>query len=473
MKQAIIALFVILFATSSFAQDRKADSVCSLIIRYFNARQSDSIYMLTGENFRTHVSKEALNDAFTKTLFPIGAIQASEYMFTSSGVLSYKLTVPSAFLQLKIRLDSNDKLSTFAFKPYKEPQRMKTGRVATSNPLSIPFDKLIDTIVRPYISAEANAGVAIGILRNHTIHTYGYGETTKGTGNIPDLNTIFEIGSVSKTFTATLLAYFVNEGKVKLSDPVTKYLPDSVAGNKALQGITLLMLSNHTSGLPRLPDNIDLVADSSDPYAHYDTQKLYSYLKNCTLLSIPGKTYTYSNLAAGLLGTILEHVSGKTYEQLVASTICKPLHMNNTTQHLSNDQQKHFTTVYDEKGGSVPAWSFMSLAAAGAIRSTINDLLLYAQANMDGGSSDIAKAIKTTHTITYDSIPDTHGKIGMGWHINTLDSENLYWHNGGTYGSSSYIGFIPSKNIAVVVLSNSGNSVDEVAANILSALLKP
>ena len=135
--------------------------------------------------------------------------------------------------------------------------------------------------------------MSIGVLKDGQTYTYGYGATQKKNGVLPDANTIFEIGSVSKTFTAQLLAYYVNSGKISLTDPITKYLPDSVAANPELQKIKVVNLSNHTSGLVRLPENIlSKNMDAVNPYKNYTTQLLFSYLKTSKLASVPGEVYS-------------------------------------------------------------------------------------------------------------------------------------------------------------------------------------
>jgi CubicO group peptidase (beta-lactamase class C family) len=229
----------------------------------------------------------------------------------------------------------------------------------------------------------------------------------------------------------------------------------------------LLMLSNHTSGLPSLPDNFEEhMTDALNPYKDYSRPFLFSYLKTCKPDTTPGSTYSYSNLAAGLLGVILERVSGKTYEQMVEQVICKPLQMGSTVQHMNDEQRSHFVSVYNEKGAPTPAWDLDALAPAGALRSTVHDLLLYAKANLGKTKGELDKAMSLTHKITNTK----EMKVGLGWHGATIKGQQVLWHNGGTYGSSSYLGFVPGKDIAVVVLSNCGEDADAVAKKILAGM---
>ncbi len=476
-----IVLIICTISLSASAQSRqqlKNDSVFVLVKKYFNERQAESIYGLAGEKFKKALSADAFKDVATRQLFPAGPIRESSLIsFLNNKMSTYKLVFDTGVLQLLMTLDNDDKLELFLFKPYKEEAPDKLKPVATSNLMRSVTDKKVDTAARDYIQKANTVGLSIGVLKDGVIHTYNYGETTLGNGKLPTANNLFEIGSITKTFTATLLAYYVNEGKVKLTDPITKYLPDSVAANSTLENVTLLTLSNHTSGLPRLPDNFEFhSSDPLNPYKDYNIEYLYSYLKGCKLNSKPGETYAYSNLAAGLLGAILEQVSGKSFAQMVDEIICTPLGMKSTVQHLSPELKQRFVTVYNEDGKATPAWDFDVLAPCGSLKSTVNDLLIYAKANMALTNTDLSKAIELTHQVT-KAIELTHQvtfdkniKLGLGWHIIKVEGVEYYFHNGGTGGSSSFLAFNPEKRLAVVILSNSEASVDIVGASILKKI---
>jgi CubicO group peptidase (beta-lactamase class C family) len=470
MRKLLLTLVFALCSHLAFAQSSKAqnDSVFTLVAKYINDKNSDAIYALAGNDFRAHLTKETFTSFAQNTLFPMGKIRQSDFLKFRDGKSSYKLTFEQGILEMIFSLDKNGQLGVFAFKPYKEPVADKTTLVLTSNLMKSGIDSLVDGAARPYIQKVNTVGLCIGVLKNGKMTTFGYGETARANGKLPGENTLFEIGSISKTFTATLLAWYVQEKKVKLTDPITKYLPDSVTGNKELQKITLLMLSNHTSGLPSLPDNFEEhMTDALNPYKDYSRPFLFSYLKTCKPDTIPGSTYSYSNLAAGLLGVILERVSGKTYEQMVERIICKPLQMGSTVQHMNDEQRSHFVSVYNEKGAPTPAWDLDALAPAGALRSTVHDLLLYAKANLGKTKGKLDEAMSLTHKITNTRKME----VGLGWHGATIKGQHVIWHNGGTYGSSSYLGFIPGKDIAVVVLSNCSEHVDEVAKKILAGMI--
>lgn len=455
-------------ASAQSQQQLKNDSVFALVKKYFNAKQADSIYSLAGSKFKKELSAETFNYVAQHQLFPLGAIKASSLIsFVNNKVSTYKLQFDAQTLQLLMSLDENNKLELFLFQPFKKEVADKAKPVGTSNLMRTLTDKKIDSAARTYIQKANTVGLSIGILKNGIIHTYNYGETAKGNRKLPDANNLYEIGSITKTFTATLLAYYVNKGKVKLTDAVTKYLPDSLAGNPELQSVTLVTLSNHTSGLPRLPDNFENHSgDVLNPYKDYSKQDLFSYLMHCKLNSKPGEMYAYSNLAVGLLGTVLEKISGKSFEQMVEEIICNPLGMKSTVQHLSPALRQRMVTVYNEDGNQTPPWDFATLAPCGALRSSVNDLLTYVKANMTKSNTSLSQAFELTHQLTYSK----DAKLGLGWHIIVVNNVDYIFHNGGTYGCSSFLAFNAEKNIGVVVLSNAGVSTDALGTTILQKL---
>jgi CubicO group peptidase (beta-lactamase class C family) len=458
-------------ASAALAQSRqqqKVDSAFMLIKKYFNAKNPDAIYNMAGEDFQKELTINAFADVASQTLFPLGPIKESSLIsFVNNSVATYKLKFDSMTLQLLISLNPKNKLETLLFQPYSVPVNNKTALVAASNPLKSETDKKVDTAARIYIQKANTVGLSIGVIKDGVVTTYNYGETMKVKGKLPNADNFYEIGSITKTFTATLLAYYVNIGKVKLTDSISKYLPDSVAANPALKAITLQDLSNHTSGLARIPDNMENHAsDYLNPYKDYDKNLLFAYLKNCTLNSKPGEQYAYSNLGVGLLGAILSEVSGKGFEQMVTEIICRPLGMYSTAQYLNPLLLPRFVGLYNEEGQPTTGWDFDVLAPCGALRSTVNDLLLYAKANMHPGTNELSKAIVLTHKITFNK----DVKIALGWHIITVNGVNYYFHNGGTFGSSSFLAFNPDKNIAVVILSNAAESTDAIGVDILKKL---
>jgi CubicO group peptidase (beta-lactamase class C family) len=468
----ISAFFLFFILTSaSFAQSlqqRKVDSMFLQVKKYFDEKNADAIYNLAGNDFQKELSIDTFDTVAAKELFPLGEIKESSLIsFVNNAVATYKIKFEAKTLQLLISLDKRDKLELFLFQDYVEPAGNKTGLVITSNTLRYGMDLKVDTVARAYIQKSTTVGLCIGIINKGKTTVYSYGETIKRNGKLPNADNFFEIGSITKTFTATLLAWYVNEGLIKLTDPITKFLPDSVALNPELKEITLLNLINHTSGLARLPENlISYASDPRNPYKDYTKPLLFSYLKTCKLNSKPGEQYNYSNLGVGLLGAILESVSGENFNQMVSEIICKPLDMFSTAQYLNPLIAPRFVQLYDLEGYPTPAWDFDVLAACGALRSTMRDLLAYAKASMSTGNAKLSKAFELTHKVTFSK----DVTIGLAWHIIVVNGVNYYFHNGGTNGCSSFLAFNPEKQLAVVILSNSAETTDPVGTGILKAI---
>jgi len=468
MRSTIIVLFVFIMASTASAQSRqqqKVDSIFQQVKKYFNEKNADAIYNLAGADFQKELSIDAFKDVANRQLFPLGEIlESSLVSFVNNSTATYKLKFSSMTLQLLMNLDDRGKLQLFLFQPYVEPASDKTALAHSSNPLRSEIDKKVDTAARKYIQKSNTVGLVIGIFKNGQVSTYGYGETIKHNNKLPNADNFFELGSITKTFTATLLAYYVNQGKVKLTDPITNFLPDSVADNPELQGITLVNLSNHTSGLARIPDNlINHASDPLNPYKDYTETLLYAYLKTCKLENKPGAKYAYSNLTVGLLGSILEKISAETFSQMVREIICKPLGMFSTDQYLNPLMAPRFVQVYNAGGEPTEAWDFDVLAPCGALRSTMNDMLLYAKANLHPGNDELSKAIALTHQVTFTK----DVKIALAWHIITVNGVEYYFHNGGTNGSSSFLAFNAEKNVAVIVLSNAAENTDTLGTEVL------
>lgn len=312
----------------------------------------------------------------------------------------------------------------------------------------------VDPLARPLVDDGLVVGLAIGILKDGQTQFIAYGETTKGSGTVPTADTIYEIGSISKVFTGTLLADMVERGKVQLSDPIQQYVP---AGIKVPmfddKPITIENLATHTSGLPRLPKNLN-PADAKNPYADYTVEQMYAFLARHKLRRAPGE-YEYSNYGMGLLGQLLAARADTTYAQLLAQRITQPLGMSDTVLELSDQQRSRLAPPYNAALAAEHTWDIPTLAGAGAIRSTVADMLRFAEANLaaDDDRKDelpLARAMRLAQQKRFDIKGGL--AIGLGWHI--ARDRFTRWHNGMTGGYASWLAVVPGHGIGVVVLSN-------------------
>jgi CubicO group peptidase (beta-lactamase class C family) len=467
MKKIFILLFVVLVSFILPAQNilqHKTDSVSRLVLKEFNNRDVAALYALTGDAFKKALPFENFLSICTKNLFPLGEMKELDFEKEGNGINTYKAVFNSMNLSLLMGLDNSDKIQTLFFKPYVDSKAIKDHQVISSNPLNSPLDKCVDSATQPYIRLLATNGLSIGILKNGKNAYYAYGETEKGNGQLPNEHTIFEIGSISKTFTSILLANAVIQNKVKLDDPVSKYFPDSIPA-LVFEGtaVTLKTLSNHTSAIPRMPTNFH-PSDNSNPYKDYDDHDMFSFYKTFKLEHKPGVQYEYSNLAGGTLGVILEKIYRKSYQDLFVETICNPLGMNDTREFIRKTDSIRFAKGYNEEGKYNSQWDFESLAPAGSIRSTTSDLLIYANANLGKGPASLEKAIELSHVITFS---DGNNKTALGWHYIKPGKDEVLFHNGGTGGFRSYLAINLEKKFAVVILSNTAIGVEQVGNAIM------
>jgi CubicO group peptidase (beta-lactamase class C family) len=441
-------------ASAQTSLRQKADAYASRVVSLYNRSAFDSLYHLGGSLFKKRWPYEMYFRGRMHDQHSVyGQIVSYTFRQIADSTVYYVASFKNAKMDLGITVNREGQLEDFFLAVAAEipaqseavaPQEKRTNIAA--------LDRKTDSLSKTFLSNNKAASIAVGVLTNGNLHSYGYGETVIGNKTAPTKFTLYEIGSISKTFTGILLAYFAQQEIVKLDDPVNKYLPDSIPelsynGKK----VTLASLSNHSSGLPRLPGNMFEGADMMNPYKNYDEQKLFRFLKNFKLQREPGAQYDYSNLAVGLLGTILERVSGKSYEQLVKEIITEPLEMSNTRLTLTESGKQNFAQAYN-RDRAVNSWEFQALAAAGGIRSCVRDMLLYAKAQLDGGNTPLAKAIALSHQLTFEK----DGKrVGLGWHFVTSKGKKYVFHNGQTGGYCSALVVNPETKNAVVMLTNS------------------
>ena len=327
---------------------------------------------------------------------------------------------------------------------------------------SAPDDEL-RTILQDRIDrARQSVGIVASSFdsgRRQKIATYG----RSGASNDRPLDgdTVFEIGSITKVFTALLLGEMVTRGEVALDDPVSKYLPGSVK-MPARNGkqITFLDLATYTSGLPRLPDGIPNIGDN--PYAAYTVEQLYAFLSNHTLRFDPGTHYEYANLGFGLLGHVLALRANTSYEDLVVSRVCAPLALEDTRISLTGSMRERLAQGHLSNLNATANWDFPTLAGAGALRSTANDLLKFMKVTCltETGTplrSAIDLLLQTRRPTDISSM-----KVGLGWFVRSGNDDEIVWKDGMTGGYACFAGFSTRLRSGAVVLSNAANSINDI-----------
>lgn len=338
---------------------------------------------------------------------------------------------------------------------------------AQSEPVAWTTDQ-VQKILKKRIDIEKQGmGIVVGLVEADGNQFMGYGSLNKNDQTTkPDGDTVFEIGSATKVFTSLLLADMVCRGEVALGDPVSKYLPKTVKmPSREGREITLLDLATHTSALPRLPTNFS-PADNQNPYADYTVDNMYAFLSGCKLTRNIGEKYEYSNLGAGLLGHVLALRAGTDFESLVATRICKPLGMTSTSIALTPDMKKRLALGHDQSLSEVKNWDLNTLAGAGAIRSTVKDMLRFVEANMGKTKTDLLDAMNLQQA-TRAEAGAPNMSIALGWHKIPSFGEEVVWHNGQTGGYHSFIGFDKKRGVGVVVLANAALDIDDIGRHLL------
>ena len=302
----------------------------------------------------------------------------------------------------------------------------------------------------------ASVGLSIGVVKDGIIVIHNFGEVEKNTHRLPTKSTLYAIASVTKTFTASLLAQAVSEKRVRLEDDVRMYL-DGDYPNLEFNGepIRLLHLLNHNSGLP-----FSLLEDTKSPRLSIRTD-FYDALHRIRISSAPGSKFQYSNAAAQLLGLILERVYGMPYENLVKTRIAKPLKMKNTKVTLTRPEEAHFKG-YDETGVVVSKHT-QELPAGAALKSSVEDMVKYAAWHL----AEHNEASIMTHKPMWKL--DKTYSLGLNWQIFERPGYRYIWQEGSVPGFSSYCLICPELNLGVVVLAN---ELDQSSSSRISAMVK-
>ena len=275
----------------------------------------------------------------------------------------------------------------------------------------------------------------------------------------------FEIGSVTKVFTALLLADMVRRGEARLDDPVARYLPFTFDGPKrCAHPMTLLDLATHYSGLPRLPDDLH-AADPADPYASFDRRDLYRYLSHYEFGTCPGARYEYSNLGTALLGHVLALRLGTTYERALQTRILDPLALRHTgwSSREANRVPDTLVDGHDGDGGRVAHWNYDVLSPAGGLRSTVGDLLVLAAACLPGARGVVADDCRIARVPRRAADGDRIGLI-----FSTDARDRTVWKGGRTAGFAAFLGVQPDARTAVVIVANEALDVDDVGLALLA-----
>jgi len=330
----------------------------------------------------------------------------------------------------------------------------------------LPNDAEIGKMIADRNTARPGQGIVIGVLGPDGDRFVAGGT---GAGTHVDRTTLFEIGSISKVFTALILADMVNKSEVSLNDPAAKYLPPGHhMPQRNGRQITLRDLATHASALPRMPDDAGAADGIDNPFADYGEDKLLAFLDRYRLTRDIGSKWEYSNLGFGLLGYLLARAAHTDYETLLQKRITGPLHMADTKVRLTPREAARLAPPFDRYMRPTKRWDIGLFAGAGGIRSSVADMLVFAHAVLDP-RSPIAAAVKTTLSVRGPG-PAPQVEQALGWDIlHPAPGRELVLHDGQTGGFQSILMMEPASRRAVVALVNSQAQPDptDLALHIL------
>jgi len=339
-----------------------------------------------------------------------------------------------------------------------------TSISCTNNEKNIDKAAIVQTSMnetaQSMLSDSTITSVSIGILKDGIAYTSHYGELDAGKGNPPNDETIYEIASVTKTMTGTLVAQAVLDGKLNLDDDIRKYLnndyPNFQYKNEV---ITIKHLITHTS---RLPANWTGVEDAFKKGGdnvfqklveigkNYTKEMFFEQMENAVLDTIPGVIYEYNNLAPNLMAHILENVYQKPFDELLNDFIFKKNGMTSTKMRLSKEEQSRFANGYNGKGRLMPHVPIPTWGAAGGIKSTTPDLIKYMRLQLDTTNATIIESHRLNFTV------NSNFSLGYYWNIgNNSDGTIHYSHHGGAAGMQNLFSVYPAYNMAVSIITNS------------------
>ena len=431
-------LMIALNNTTVRAQTKAESGAFQRFVYCYNGELSDSLFLLFDPQMKETLPIDKTESFITTTKAQLGKIENHSFVKKEGILCVYKCDFENGTFAINMAVTKAGQISGLFLKPFVEEKKQRTTTALENFP-----EDLAKTIYKYAKNFPNNTQLSIAIIEDDKVSYYGIiieNDVMKSTDN---KHKIFEIGSVTKVFTSTILADMVIQEKIKLTDNINRYYDFDF--NKGIQ-LNFLELSNHSSGLPRLPSNLNLKkVDPNSPYKDYKKDDLELYLKKKMILG--KKEYAYSNTATGLLLHTMSLAENKSFAELYKGIFDK-YQMDNS--YINRENLKHELVLgRDNDGNTIPNWDFDVLFGAGGILSSTSDLCKFVQAHFDDNNQTLALTRKVTLTV------NTKTKVGLGLHVVKLnEKQDVFWHNGGTAGYSSSLSFDTEQKTGVIILSN-------------------
>ena len=449
-KLLLLALLVVgcVFGDTIVVQTERKDNkvVTEKFVRNYNDDDYNGIFSMFADAMKEALPIDKTTEFLKGLKSQAGNISTLEFVKYENGTYaSYKTTFERAVFVLNISIDDNSDINGLFVKPFVEEVNSEHVINNLTIKSGLITQKQSEIIFENAKIFPNHTQISIAIIKDGKVNYYGIHNKNDTISTVIDQKSVFEIGSISKVFTSTILANFVIDEKINLNDNINGYLKTSFNNNTE---ISFINLANHTSGLPRLPSNLDLAkVNPENPYKEYKEKELEEYLtKHLELLN--KEKYQYSNLGAGLIGYTLSKIENTTYENLLQNKIFSKFNMYNSTSDI-NKIKGNLVKGLNNEGNDVPNWELSVLAGAGAIFSTVEDLSQFAISQFDNSNKELKLTRKKTFEVNENM------DIGLGWHILKSQSKNFwYWHNGGTGGYSSSMVIDENTKNGIIILSN-------------------
>ena len=344
--------------------------------------------------------------------------------------------------------------------------------VTTCNAAPIDEQALRKILVERVDTLKWATGVVVGISSPEGQRVVSYGTLGLKDKRHVDGGTVFEIASLTKVFTALLLADMAQKGGLNMNAPVSTCLPGTVKiPERSGRQITFVDLATHSSGLPLRPMNL-ASQEALNKYAGYTVEQLYQGLSTFTLTRDAGSAFEYSNWGFGLLANALAHCAGHSYENVLRDHITGPLAMNDTALEPSPGMRARLASGYDAKLNAVSNEDLGALGGAGGLYSTVNDLLRFVDLFLGRGPQSLAAA-SSVMLETRRPGDDPQTQMALGWRVSSADGKQTIWSSGRADGYRSFMGYDPQSRIGVVALINAATNggVDDVGRHVLNPLV--
>ena len=319
------------------------------------------------------------------------------------------------------------------------------------------------------IDFEKVPGMVVGIIHGDSTYTYSFGSLSKAEDIIPTQNSIFELGGITKVFTASLVEILVDEGLMDYETNLNDYLPTPIRNDKS--DMSLYEAITHTAGMPRLPHGIGKrEREANNPYAYYAKSDLFDFYKNYYPVIDEENRYQYSHVSYALIETAIENVTGQKFEEVLYEKLLAPLKMDDTNIDLTEDQESRLSPGYNILGNPTKPWRFSSFKGSVGMKSSVSDLLKFVHVQMGDTNPAYATLFENMHNPLYETAVAKGNYIVKSWHVIKTKNHNVVLHAGSTSGHQAFVGFVKETNTGVVILSNSENSTNSLGYLILRYL---